>query len=64
MCFTPIPPILIPDTADADTSLKRGFIEFVRKGGRAHNGFMYLPLAYVDRLGSDCQELYAWDLFE
>ena len=53
-----------PDTADVDTSLKRGFIEFVRKGGRAHNGFMYLPLAYVDRLGSDCQELYAWDLFE
>lgn len=52
-----------PDTIPADTSLKRGFIQFVRQGGQAHNGFMYLPVADVDRLGASGRELYCWDLF-
>lgn len=52
-----------PKTAPTDTLLRRRFVEFVQKGGRAHNGFMFLPVQTVPRLGEDKAELYAWDLF-
>ena len=53
-----------PDTAPADTSLQRGFIDYIRKGGRVHNGFMFLPAADVPRLCDDPRSLYCYDLFE
>ncbi|MCI8554349.1 MAG: hypothetical protein HFJ80_05320 [Clostridiales bacterium] len=53
-----------PETAPAETSLQRGFIDFVRRGGRAHNGFMYLPAADVARLAEEPRSLYCYDLFE
>ncbi|MBQ9414853.1 MAG: hypothetical protein IJU16_06995 [Clostridia bacterium] len=52
-----------PDTAPTDTTLRRRFVEYVKAGGKAHNGFMYLPTADVDRLGEKPENLYAWDLF-
>lgn len=50
------------DTVEADTSLKRGFVAFVKNGGRVHNGFMYLPAADVHRFNANAHELYATDL--
>ena len=51
-------------TAPTDTSLKRGFVSFVKNGGRVHNGFMYFPAADVGRLCEDAHRLYAWDILE
>lgn len=47
------------DTVNADTSLKRGFVRFVKEGGRVHNGFMYFPTSEVERFGVNAHELYA-----
>ncbi len=51
------------NTAATDTSLKRGFIEFVKNGGDVHNGFMYFPTSEVARLSETARELIAWDFF-
>ncbi len=50
------------DTAETDTSLKRGFVSFVKNGGRVHNGFMYLPAADVRRFDADAHDLYVTDI--
>ncbi|MBR5135117.1 MAG: hypothetical protein IKV35_05915, partial [Clostridia bacterium] len=52
------------DTVETDTSLKRGFVSFVKNGGRVHNGFMYFPAADVERFCDDAHILYATDVFE
>ncbi len=52
------------NTAPTDTSLKRGFIAFVKNGGRVHNGFSFLPLADVVRFGELRGNLYAVDVFD
>ncbi len=52
------------ETAPTDTSLRRAFVEFVKAGGRVHNGFMYLPAADAQRFGEDAHTLYAWDLIK
>ena len=46
------------DTVETNTSLKRGFVSYVKNGGRVHNGVMYLPAADVNRFGADAHELY------
>ncbi len=51
------------ETAATDTSLKRGFVSFVKNGGRVHNGFMYFPAADAARFDANARELYAWDMF-
>lgn len=50
------------ETAETDTSLKRGFVEFVKNGGRVHNGFMYLPAVDAERFDEHAHELYATDI--
>ncbi len=50
------------DTVQTDTSLKRGFVSFVKNGGRVHNGFMYWPFDDVSRLGEHAQEMVAFDM--
>ncbi len=50
------------DTVETNTSLKRGFVSFVKNGGRVHNGFMYLPAADVHRFDENAHELYVTDI--
>jgi len=50
------------DTAPTDTSLKRGFVSYVKNGGRVHNGFMYLPASDVSRFDAQAHELYITQL--
>ncbi len=52
------------DTVEADTSLKRGFVSFVKNGGRVHNGFTYFPVDDVSKLSDNAHELYATDVYE
>ncbi len=52
------------DTVETDTSLKRGFVSFVKNGGIVHNGFTFYPADAVDRLCADAKEMYAFDVFE
>ena len=51
-----------PETVETDTSLKRGFVSFVKNGGRVHNGFMFLPAADVDRFDGNAHNLYVSDI--
>ncbi len=53
-----------PATVTTDSSLKRGFVAFVKDGGRVHNGFMYLPFASVDDFREQRADLYATDMLE
>ncbi len=50
------------ETVETDTSLKRGFVNYVKNGGRVHNGFMYLPAADVHRFDDNAHELYVTDV--
>ena len=50
------------ETVETNTSLKRGFVSYVKNGGRVHNGFMYLPAADVDRFDANAHELYVTDI--
>jgi len=50
------------DTAPTDTSLKRGFVSYVKNGGRVHNGLMYLPASDVSRFDAQAHELYITQL--
>lgn len=52
------------ETAPTDTSLKRGFVSFVKDGGRVHNGFVYFPVSEVDRFDAQAHTLYATEFFE
>ncbi len=52
-----------PDTVLTDSSLKRGFVSFVKSGRLVHNGFMYLPYAYVDAFDASRAALYATDMY-
>ncbi len=52
------------NTVEADTSLKRGFVSFVKNGGRVHNGFMYLPAADTASFAEQGAALYAIDMFD
>lgn len=52
------------ETAPTDTSLRRGFVDFVKNGGRVHNGFMFLPASDAKVFAEKGRELYAWDMFE
>jgi len=50
-------------TAPTDTSLKRGFVDYVKSGHRVHNGFMYLPFSCVDAFDEQRAALYATDMY-
>ncbi len=52
------------ETAPTDTSLRRAFVEFVKAGGRVHNGFMYFPAADVARFSDETHVVYAWDIIK
>ena len=52
------------ETVPTDTSLKRGFVEYVKSGHRVHNGFMYLPFACVDAFDEKRDALYASDMYQ
>jgi len=52
------------DTIEADTSLKRGFVAFVKNGGRVHNGFTYFPVDTVCKLNDHVHEWYATDVYD
>lgn len=47
------------NAVQTDTSLKRGFVRFVKDGGRVHNGFMFFPASEAERFCADAHTLYA-----
>ncbi len=52
-----------PESAPRETSLQRGFSDYVRRGGKVHNGFFFLPRDGVPHFGEPAERRYCWDLF-